>query len=118
MWPTHIQWYKKFNGITILNPGSVGAGISVKKIAQYTIMEFNKNGIKIENKNVEYDFEKLKLQNNNDDGWNKMGIKSIEDGIDYPQLLFKELRNRTHEWPIPNKEWNNTIEEWSSKGII
>ena len=115
---THIQWHKKYKGKIILNPGSVGAGISVKKMAQYSIIEIIKNEIKIEHKNIEYDFEKFKLHNNNDDGWNKIGIKSIEDGIDYPQKLLKELKTRTQEWPIPNKEWNNMIEEWSRKGII
>jgi putative phosphoesterase len=116
---THLQWFHNKNGKYIINPGSVGVSLIKGGIAQYTVMDFKKDKIEIDQKNIYYEYKKLKRKYINEQNlWTELIIKSIEDGIDYGERFFKEVKKFTEEWPIPNKEWDLLFKEWYKKGVL
>jgi predicted phosphodiesterase len=115
----HKQWYKKHCGKYIVSPGSVGISLCNKKNAQYCIVEYKRNDILIEQKNISYNFDDFKLKYRNVKyTWTELCIRSIENGINYGLNFLEEAKKRTKDWPIPNEEWDKLFDEWYEKGII
>ena len=115
---THKQWYKNINDKIILNPGSIGINFSGNKAAQYGIININNNDIRIELKNIEYDFDLFKKSCDLSIPWIRLCISGIEDGKEYTIKFLEEAKRKCDESPIPNDIWNNLFKEWCNQKII
>jgi len=115
---THEQWYKNINNKLILNPGSVGINFSGNKAAQYGIIHIENNDIRIELKNIEYDFNLFKKSCDLSIPWIKLCISGIEDGQVYTMKFLEEAKSRYNVWPIPDDLWNELFAEWCKRKII
>ena len=115
---THEQWYKNINNKLILNPGSVGINFSGSKTAQYGIVHIENNKIRIELKNIEYDFNLFKKSCDLSIPWIKLCISGIEDGQVYTMKFLEEAKGKSNVWPIPNDIWNELFTDWCKRKII
>lgn len=103
---THRQCTYEYQGKTLINPGSVGVAIGVKKMAHFTILEWDGLRWIAEHQAVPYDFEKLKdcfyQSGLMEKGkiWPLAIMKSIETGVNYGPLCAK----RAYDLAIEHQE--------------
>ena len=115
---THIPFVYSNNGKTLINVGSIGMNFGREQSAQYTIIQYEKDDIKIDMRKVKYNYADFKKSCDLDEPWTYLCLKSMEDGKDYNMIFLKEAERRFGVWPIPNDNYYALFQEWCEKGII
>ena len=122
----HKQFNFRKEGITYINPGSIGISTDMGVIgAQFSTLEITNEMEKIEEYKIKYDInpvvEKLKKSTLYKDRvkWGKVLESQLKTGIDIPKRCKEEYIKMLEENEIVNDEsielWNKAIEKVSEK---
>ncbi|MCL2884206.1 MAG: metallophosphatase family protein [Oscillospiraceae bacterium] len=118
---THRPLIRRIGDKTVVNVGSVGLNFSQNRCAQYTVIEQNGNDIRLDMRNVPYDFHAFQKTCDTSSIWVRLCLKTMEaglkNGVDYNVAFLEAAHARCGIWPIPNAVWRQLAEEWIEKGI-
>lgn len=120
---THHQFTYRYKDKLLVNPGSIGVAIGKPKTANFCMLEWKKDGWKVELVTIPFDYHKLRqhfLKSSlmeKAKWWPKCILKSMETGVNVGPLCAKkafdlasqdniEIVNGT----IPEKYWDRAAE--------
>lgn len=116
---SHKQYLFSRDNIKYINPGSIGLATGGQVGAEFTILDINKNQIKIENCLIKYNIneviELIKQSKLNFIAvkWGNALIKLIQTGMDYPDMYIKEVLKIAKEHGINEDLDTIPIEIWN-----
>ncbi len=119
---SHLQWHAELDGRILVNPGSCGAPLDFDTAAPYTIIDVDNDGVKIEERRVEYDLNSAKeslLQSSLysvAEVWGDIMISHLMTAKEkvnfFLEIVDSIAKERGETTPVSNETWEEAERKW------